>query len=135
MHRQMIIQATALTLGLATLAGCGEGGHGKAEATPPAPQAPIPPSPDLPLTRAKVAQIIGNLPLICAEMGSLKMDMLTCEERQSRPADHEALRTELRDLRWTLQSLPVEEASARCTAIVNELRSRPSPAVCYDLGY
>lgn len=114
------------------LTGCGEPA---ADAPPPAPAGPPPPpSPDLPMTGTKARQIIGDLPLPCIEMASLKMDMATCGERVGRPIDQEALRTELRDLRWTLQALPPEEARTRCSAIVNELRTQPKPQVCWDLG-
>lgn len=102
---------------------------------PPAPPAPAsPPSPELPMTGAKAREIIGDLPLPCIELASLKMDMLTCAVRIGRPADHEGLRTELRDLRWTLQSLPAEEATARCSAMSGELRTQPKPQACWDLG-
>lgn len=104
----------------------------KAPPAPPAP--PSPPSPDLPMTGAKARQIIGDLPLPCVELASLKADMLVCDERVGRPADHEALRTELRDLRWNLQSLPADQAAAQCTAQSGELRSRPKPQACWDLG-
>lgn len=113
------------------LSGC-EAPPPKAPPVPPAP--PSPPSPELPMTGAKAREIIGDLPLPCIEMASLKMDMLTCDARVGRPADHEALRTELRDLRWTLQALPVEEASARCSALTAELRTKPKPQACWDLG-
>jgi len=104
-------------------------------AAPPAPPAPpSPPSPELPLTGAKARQIIGDLPLACSQLASLKMDMLTCEERQGHTADHAALRTELRDLRWNLQSLPAEEATKQCAARVAELQTHSKPRVCYDLG-
>ena len=114
-----------------TLSGC-EAPTPKAPPVPPAP--PSPPSPELPMTGVKAREIIGDLPLPCIEMASLKMDMLTCDARVGRPADHEALRTELRDLRWTLQTLPVEEASARCSALTAELRTKPKPQACWDLG-
>ena len=87
------------------------------------------------MTGAKAREIVAALPTTCLEMASLKMDMVTCDERQNKPVDHAALRTELRDLTWTLQQGTPEAATARCSAIVAELRSRPSPNVCYDLGY
>jgi hypothetical protein len=104
------------------------------EAPPVPPSQPSPPSPDLPMTGAKARQIIGDLPLPCVELASLKADMLTCDERVGRPVDHEALRTELRDLRWTLQPLPAEEAAAQCSAQTDELRAMPKPQACWDLG-
>ena len=113
------------------LSGC-EAPAPKAPPAPPAP--PSPPSPELPMTGVKAREIIGDLPLPCIELASLKMDMLTCDARLGRPADHDALRIELRDLRWTLQSLPREEASARCGAMTNELRAKPKPQACWDLG-
>lgn len=104
-------------------------------APPPAPPTPpSPPSPDLPMTAVKAREIIGDLPLSCIEMATLKFDMLVCEERQHKPADHEALRTELRDLRWTLQQQSRDAATAQCSAITNELRSHPKPQACWDLG-
>ena len=104
-------------------------------AAPPAPPAPpSPPSPELPMTPAKAREIIGDLPLACSQFASLKMDMLTCEERQGHTADHAALRTELRDLRWNLQSLPAEEATKQCAAKVAELQTHAKPRACWDLG-
>lgn len=118
----------------AGLAACEDASATK-DAPPPAPAgSPPPPSPELPMTGAKARQIIGALPTTCIEMASLKMDMVICDERQNKPTDHAALRTELRDLSWTLQKLAPEEASARCSAILTELRGRPKPQVCYDLG-
>ena len=119
----------AVVLGLAA---CDGGGTGRPLPPPPGP--PVPLSPDLPMTGVKARAIIDGLPLNCREMASLKAAMLLCEERQDRPADHAALRTELRDLKWTLQSLPQEEASRRCAAITDELRLKPKPQVCWDLG-
>lgn len=104
----------------------------KAPPAPPPP--PTPPSPELPMTGAKARQIIGDLPLPCIALASLKMDMATCDARTGKTVDHEALRTELRDLRWNLQTLPVQEAAARCTALTDELRARPKPQACWDLG-
>lgn len=117
----------AVLFGLAACDGAG------ADLPPPAPTPPVPPSPELPMTAAKARQIIGGLSLSCMELASLKTAMLLCEERQGRTTDHAALRTELRDLKWNLQGLPVEEASARCSAITNELRQKPKPQVCWDL--
>lgn len=122
--------AAIVAVAVLGLAACDGGGTGR----PPPPPPPVPPSPDLPLTGVKAREIINGLPLNCREMASLKTAMLLCEERQGRPADHAALRTELRDLKWTLQALPPEEASARCAAIVDELRLMPKPQVCWDLG-
>lgn len=113
------------------LAACSE----SAPKEPPAPPSPpVPPSPELPMTPAKAREIIGDLPLTCVQLASLKADMLICDERQKKAADHEALRTELRDLRWTLQQKPAEEATAQCQARMNELLSKPKPQVCWDLG-
>ena len=113
-------------------AACGDAGTGREMPAPPPP--PEPPTPELPMTGAKAREIIGDLPLPCIEMATLKMDMLTCEERQGRSADHEALRTELRDLRRDLQSQSREAAAARCSAATTELRARPKPQACWDLG-
>ena len=98
------------------------------------PEWPTPPSPDLPLTGVKAREIIGDLPLPCVELASLQVDMLICAERQRKPADHAALRTQLRDLRWNLQQQSRETASAQCTALQDEVRKQPKPAICYDLG-
>lgn len=129
----MSIRITAIAMAaMLTLAACDDIGTGRPSPPPPGP--PVPPSPELPMTAAKSLEIIDGLPLGCREMASLKTAMLMCEERQGRTADHAALRTELRDLKWTLQGLPVEEARARCSAITDELRQQPKPQVCWDLG-
>lgn len=131
-HRTVTAVMSAFVLCAFGLAGCGEPA---VDAPAPAPAGPPPPpSPDLPMTGAKARQIIGDLPLPCIEMASLKMDMATCSERVGRPIDHTDLRTELRDLRWTLQALPPEEARVRCSALVNEMRAQSKPQVCWDLG-
>lgn len=122
-----------LMLAATTLGACSEEGA-SAPTPPPAPTWPSPPSPDLPLTGAKARQIIGDLPLTCVELASLRVDMLICAERQRKPADHAALRTELRDLRWNLQQQPREAATAQCMALQEEARKQPKPAVCYDLA-
>ena len=128
----MPIRTAALAMAaLLGLAACDDIGTGRPLPPPPGP--PVPPSPELPLTTAKSLEIIDGLPLGCREMASLKTAMLLCEERQGRTADHAALRTELRDLKWTLQALPAGEASARCATITDELRLRPKPQVCWDL--
>ncbi len=127
----MSIRTTVVVVAaLLGLAGCDGGGTGR-PLPPPGP--PVPPSPELPMTAAKAREIIDGLPLGCRELASLKAAMLLCEERQGRTPDHAALRTELRDLKWTLQTLPAEEASARCFAITNDLRATPKPQVCWDL--
>ncbi len=124
----------AILVCAAGLAAC-EDASAKKDAPPPAPAGPPPPpSPELPMNGAKAREIVGTLPTTCIEMASLKMDMVICDERQNKRTDHAALRTELRDLSWTLQKLPQEEASARCSAILSEMRSKPKPAVCADLG-
>lgn len=105
---------------------------------PPAPPAPppqpVPPSPDLPMTGAKAREIIGDLPLTCVQLATLKADMATCDARQNKPVDQEALRTELRDLRWNLQQKTPAEATAQCQAQMAELQTRSKPQVCWDLG-
>lgn len=118
----------AVVLGLAAC-------EAPAPAEPPAPPAPpSPPSPELPMTPVKAREIVAGLPLTCTQLASLEMDMVICEERQGRVADHEALRTRLRDLRWNLQTLPAEEQTARCTAELATLRAQPKPQACWDLG-
>ncbi|MBB4083580.1 hypothetical protein [Brevundimonas lenta] len=121
--------------GACSLAACDESATGK-EAPPPAAPAgpPPPPTPELPMTGAKARQIVNMLSTTCIQMASLKMDMVTCDERQNKPTDHEALRTELRNLSWNLQKLPSDEATARCAAELEAMRARPKPAVCADLG-
>lgn len=122
-------------LGIAALlafAGCDDFAGGRPLPPPPGP--PVPPSPELPMTTAKALEVIDGLPLGCRELASLKTAMLLCEERQGRTPDHAVLRTELRDLKWTLQALPPEQASARCSAITNDLRATPKPQVCWDLN-
>lgn len=106
----------------------------KEPAAPPAPKWPTPPSPELPMTTAKAREIIGDLPLACIQMATWKVEQATCDARQNKPVDQEALRTELRDLRWTLQQKPAEEAAAACTAQLDAMSQKPKPAVCWDLG-
>lgn len=129
----MSIRTTAFALtALLGLSACDDFAGGRPLPAPEGP--PVPPSPELPMTAAKALVIVDGLPLGCREMASLKTAMMMCEERQGRTPDHAVLRTELRDLKWTLQALPPEEASARCSAITNELRQLPKPQVCWDLG-
>lgn len=118
------------TLSVAVLAACDQPAE-KRPAPPPGP--PVPPSPDLPMTAAKAREIVAGLPLPCTSLASLKMAMLTCDERVNRPADHAALRTELRDLAWNLQKVGREEQIARCTQIEEDLRRAPKPQACWDL--
>lgn len=106
----------------------------KEPAPPPAPKWPVPPSPELPMTPAKAREIIGDLPMPCIQMATWKVEQATCDARQNKPVDQEALRTELRDLRWTLQQKTPDEASAACEAQLAEMGKRPKPAVCWDLG-
>jgi len=40
----------------------------------------------------------------------------------------------LQDLRGNLQALPREQAGAQCSATVAELRTKPKPSACWDLG-
>ena len=132
---KLAVVVAALTLCSTGLTACGEA-EAKKATPPPAPAGPPPPpSPDLPLDGRKAREIVNMLPTTCIRVASLKMDMVTCDERQNKPTDHEALRTELRDMSWNLQKLPVDQATARCTRMLAELQARPSPAVCSDLGY
>lgn len=98
---------------------------------PPPPGPPVPPSPDLPMTAAKARLIMGTLSGACIELASLKYAIHDCELKQGRPADDEALRTELRDLRWNLDKLTPDEALTRCAALTEDLRKTPRPAVCW----
>ena len=98
---------------------------------PPPPGPPVPPSPELPMTAPKARQIMGTLSNTCMELATLKYDMHACELKQGKPADDAALRTELRDLRWNLDKLTADEASARCAALTEELRKTPKPRACW----
>ncbi|MBW8303799.1 MAG: hypothetical protein K0M78_07630, partial [Brevundimonas sp.] len=97
----------------------------------PPPGRPVPPSPDLPMTAPKARLIMGTLSGTCIELASLKYAIHDCELKQGRPADDEVLRTELRDLRWNLDKLTPDEASAQCAALTEDLRKTPKPAVCW----
>ena len=122
------IIAVALTAA-AGLAGCDDFATGRELPPPPGP--PAPPSPDLPMTAAKARLIMGTLSNTCLELATLKYDIHACEQKQGRPASDEALRTELRDLRWNLQKLTADEASAQCAARTEDLRKTPKPRVCW----
>ena len=120
--------AAALLAGLG-LAACDQFAAGREP--PPPPGSPVPPSPELPMTAPKARLIMGTLSNTCMELATLKYDIHACELKQGKPADEEALRTELRDLRWNLQKLPADEASAQCAAQTNELRKTPKPRACW----
>lgn len=126
MKSNVVIAAAAAVLGLAA---CGEVGTGRDLPPPPGP--PVPPSPELPMTAPKARLIMGTLSNTCMELATLKYDIHACELKQGKPADDEALRTELRDLRWNLQKLTADEASAQCAAQTNELRKTPKPRACW----
>ncbi len=120
-----------LTLaGLLMLGACTEA---KEPPPPPPPKWPSPPSPDLPMTSAKAREIIGDLPLPCVAYASRRVVKATCDERQRKPVDHEALRTEFRDMRWQLQQQSKEEATKVCNAKLAELNKWAVPGVCWDL--
>lgn len=122
------IIAVALTAA-AGLAACDDFATGRELPPPPGP--PVPPSPDLPMTAAKARLIMGTLSNTCLELATLKYDIHACELKQGKPADEAALRTELRDLRWNLQKLTADEASAQCAARTTELRKTPKPRACW----
>ena len=122
------IAIAALVAGLG-LAACDEFATGRDLPPPPGP--PVPPSPDLPMTAAKARLIMGTLSNTCMELATLKYDIHACELKQGRPSDEVALRTELRDLRWNLDKLTADEASAQCAAQTNELRKTPKPRACW----
>ncbi|HEY0600810.1 hypothetical protein [Brevundimonas sp.] len=124
----MSIAAAALAAALG-LAACDQFATGRDLPPPPGP--PAPPSPDLPMTAAKARLIMGTLSNTCMELATLKYDMHACEQKQGKPASDEALRTELRDLRWNLDKLTADEASAQCAATTNELRKTPKPRACW----
>ena len=127
----MMRALTALTLAGLLLGACNEA---EAPAAPPQPKWPVPPSPDLPMTPAKAREIVGDLPLSCVQLASMKVDMAACDARQNKPVDQEALRTQLRDLRWSLQQQPAEQAAAQCAVQMAELGKTPKPSACWDLG-
>jgi hypothetical protein len=126
MRSTIVVIAVAATLGLAA---CDEFATGRELPPPPGP--PVPPSPELPMSAAKARLIMGTLSNTCMELATLKYDIHACELKQGKPADEAALRTELRDLRWNLQKLTADEASAQCAALTNELRKTPKPRVCW----
>ena len=118
--------ALALSIGLAA---CDNFATGRELPPPPGP--PVPPSPDLPMTAAKARLIMGTLSNACMELATLKYDIHACELKQGRESSEEALRTELRDLRWNLDKVTPDEAKAQCAALTDELRKTPKPAVCW----
>ena len=122
------IAVAALVAGLG-LASCDEFAAGRDLPPPPGP--PVPPSPELPMTAAKARLIMGTLSNTCVELATLKYDIHACELKQGKPASDETLRTELRDLRWNLDKLTADEASAQCAAQTDELRKTPRPRVCW----
>ena len=126
MKSNIVVVALAAALGLAA---CGDIGTDREPPPPPGP--PVPPSPDLPMTAAKARLIMGTLSTACFELATLKYEMHACEQKQGRPASDEALRTELRDLRWNLQKLTADEAKAQCLATTAELRKKPWPRGCW----
>ena len=83
------------------------------------------------MTAAKARLIMGPLLTACFELATLKYDIHACELKQGRPSSEEALRSELRDLRWNLDKLPADEAKAQCLALTETLRKTPKPAVCW----
>ncbi|NJC39754.1 hypothetical protein GGQ87_000012 [Brevundimonas alba] len=126
MKLTVAVAAVVASLGLAA---CDEFATGREIPPPPGP--PAPPSPDLPMTAAKARLIMGALSTTCMELATLKYDIHACELKQGKPASDEALRTGLRDLRWNLDKLTPDEASAQCAAQTNELRKTPRPPACW----
>ena len=126
MKPNIVVVALVASLGLAA---CDQFAAGRELPPPPGP--PVPPSPDLPMTAAKARLIMGTLSNTCMELATLKYDIHACELKQGKPADEEALRTELRDLRWNLQKLTADESSAQCAVLTNELRKTPKPRACW----
>jgi len=126
MKFRIVAAALAASAGLAA---CDNFATGRELPPPPGP--PVPPSPELPMTAAKARLIMGTLSNTCMELATLKFDMHACELKQGKPASDEALRTELRDLRWNLQKLTPDEASAQCAAATAELRKTPRPQACW----
>ena len=126
MKSSIVVIAVATTLGMAACDNLATGRD-----LPPPPGPPVPPSPELPMTAAKARLIMGTLSNTCMELATLKYDIHACELKQGKPADEEALRTELRDLRWNLDKLTADEASAQCAARTNDLRKTPKPRACW----
>ena len=126
MKSGIVVVAVAAPLALAA---CDNFAAGRELPPPPGP--PSPPSPELPMTAAKARLIMGTLSNTCMELATIKYDIHACELKQGKPSDEAALRTELRDLRWNLQKLTPDEASAQCAAQTTELRKTPKPAVCW----
>ena len=126
MKSSIVVIAVATTLGMAACDNLATGRD-----LPPPPGPPVPPSPELPMTAAKARLIMGTLSNTCMELATLKYDIHACELKQGKPASDETLRTELRDLRWNLDKLTHDEASAQCAALTTELRKTPKPAVCW----
>lgn len=124
-----LIAVTVALVAALGLSGCDQMTAGEDFGPPPGP--PVPPSPDLPMTAAKARLIMGSLSTACFELATLKYDIHACELKQGRPASDEALRTELRDLRWNLDKLTPDEATTRCAALTTELRRTPKPQVCW----
>ncbi len=80
----MAIRPTILTaFALLALAACDDFAGGRPLPEPAG--APIPPSPELPMTTAKALAIIDGLPLGCREMASLKTAVLMCDDRRGGP--------------------------------------------------
>ncbi len=126
----MTLKTIAVALAAASgLAACDDFATGRELPPPPGP--PVPPSPELPMTAAKARLIMGTLSTTCLELATLSYDIHACELKQGKPASDEALRTELRDLRWNLQKLTPDEASAQCAARTEALRKTPKPRVCW----
>jgi hypothetical protein len=126
------MKLTAVTVALVAalgLSACDQITAGEDFGPPPGP--PAPPSPDLPMTAAKARLIMGAHSNTCRELATLKYDMHACELKQGHPASEEALRTDLRDLRWNLDKLTPDEVAARCAAVTNELRKTPKPRACW----
>lgn len=126
MKLNIVVVALAAGLGLAA---CDQVATGRDLPPPPGP--PVPPSPDLPMTAAKARLIMGTLSTTCMELATLKHDIHACDVKQGKPVSDEALRTELRDLRWNLDKLTSDEASAQCAAQTEELRKTPRPRICW----
>ena len=126
MKLNIAVFALVASLGLAA---CDEFAAGRDLPPPPGP--PVPPSPDLPMTAAKARLIMGSLSTACFELATHKYERHACELKQGKPASDEALRTELRDLRWNLDKLTADEAQAQCLATTAELRKAPWPRGCW----
>lgn len=122
----------ALAAALAVCAAaCGEAPE-RPRAAPAA--AAAPPSPDLPMTRAKAREIVAGLSLDCTTLANLKYDMNRCAQHLGQGPDDAGFREEMRSLRAELDALSSGAAGARCAEIQQELGRQPIPRPCWEMA-